>query len=56
MVGRARGFVFTIPNQYDDDHNEYNVYMVAVGNIPFEVTESELREKFEQAGPIVNFR
>lgn len=27
-----------------------------VGNIPFEATEAELREKFEQAGPIVSFR
>jgi len=32
------------------------VTIILVGNIPFDVTESELRDKFEQAGPIVSFR
>ena len=33
-----------------------NSLLILVGNIPFDVTEGELREKFEQAGPIVSFR
>ncbi len=32
------------------------IFLIAVGNIPYEATEEQLKEIFLQAGPIVSFR
>lgn len=31
-------------------------YRLAVGNIPYDATEEQLKEKFSEAGPVISFR
>ena len=41
-----------------DNMNYYNyaIYLLTVGNIPYEATEEKLKEIFTQVGPVVSFR
>jgi cleavage stimulation factor subunit 2 len=34
----------------------FSIFLILVGNIPYDVTEEKLKDIFSEAGPVVSFK
>ena len=48
--------LYHLPNRNNTFMSKYHLFILIVGNIPYEASEEQLKEIFSEVGPVVSFR